>query len=316
MRATRPAAPRPEFRFTREGRVFVAVTLGVGIGAVNTGNNLLYLVLGLMLGLMLTSGVLSEIVLRGTHLRRMPPPRLFAGRRALFELEVRNDKRFFASTSFEVLDVAEGEGDGASAYLLKLPPRSRERVVIERIPMRRGTMRSTHLRVRTRFPFGILEKTRSFRVESEVVVFPELVEVALPDTRRSLRGHERPRARGGQGSEVIGLREHRPMDSMREIHWRRTAALGRPVTRERAAEADELLRLALPASAADEAVFERRISELASLAVLAVETGRPVELHGEHGLMARAADQAALDRMLHLLAFATPATALGPRGAR
>ena len=38
---------RRYLKFTREGRVFLLVTLGVGTGAVNTGNNLLYLVLGL-----------------------------------------------------------------------------------------------------------------------------------------------------------------------------------------------------------------------------------------------------------------------------
>ena len=36
-------------RFTREGRWFTFLTVGVGFGAINTGNNLLYLLLGWML---------------------------------------------------------------------------------------------------------------------------------------------------------------------------------------------------------------------------------------------------------------------------
>ena len=42
------------------GRTFLVVTVGVGLGALNTGNNLLYLVLGMMLSLIVVSGVLSS----------------------------------------------------------------------------------------------------------------------------------------------------------------------------------------------------------------------------------------------------------------
>ena len=44
------------------GRTYLVLTVGVGFGAINTGNNLLYLLLGLMLSTIVTSGVLSERV--------------------------------------------------------------------------------------------------------------------------------------------------------------------------------------------------------------------------------------------------------------
>ena len=46
------------------GRTYLVVTFGVGLGALNTGNNLLYLVLGLLLAMVVASGVLSERCLR------------------------------------------------------------------------------------------------------------------------------------------------------------------------------------------------------------------------------------------------------------
>lgn len=288
--------------------MFVAV--GVGLGAVNTGNNLLYLVLGLLLGLLLTSGVLSEIVLRGIGLRRLPPPRLFATRLSLFELEVDNHSRWFASSSFEVLDAIEGEKDGASAYVLKLEAGSTTRVVVERIPERRGVLVFTHLRVRTRFPFGLLEKTRTMRVPEEVLVYPALVDVASPRIDRRDHGAEHAGARAGIASEVIGLREHRASDALRDIHWRRTASLGRIISRERAAPVEPLLRLDLPLrigpSAEARTAFERRVSEVASLAVANVESGRTVEVHTEERCLARAGDRAELERLLRELALVQP----------
>src|SRR6188472_3462044 len=74
---------RRRLTFTREGKVFVFVTFGLGFAAVNTGTNLMYLVFGFMLSLIILSGVLSEHVLRGLRVARRLPMRAFAGQPAL-----------------------------------------------------------------------------------------------------------------------------------------------------------------------------------------------------------------------------------------
>ena len=53
--------PPRKLKFTREGKFFVGITLGVGFAAINTGNNLLYLLLGMLLSLIVLSGVMSEL---------------------------------------------------------------------------------------------------------------------------------------------------------------------------------------------------------------------------------------------------------------
>src|SRR5258705_5478279 len=65
--------PPRRLKFTREGKFFVGITLGVGIAAINTANNLLYLLLGLLLALMVVTGIMSQISLRDlTVVRRLP----------------------------------------------------------------------------------------------------------------------------------------------------------------------------------------------------------------------------------------------------
>ncbi len=66
-------SPR-RLKFTREGKFFVGITLGVGFAAINTGNNLLYLLLGMLLALIVVSGVMSEISLRHLTRRSTPAP--------------------------------------------------------------------------------------------------------------------------------------------------------------------------------------------------------------------------------------------------
>src|SRR3954451_22169961 len=84
VRASDVAAPRtPWWRrlrpprrlsFTREGRIIVILSVGVGFAAINTGNNLLYLLLGWLLSFIIASGILSELTLQRLTLPRPPPP--------------------------------------------------------------------------------------------------------------------------------------------------------------------------------------------------------------------------------------------------
>ena len=57
-------SPPRKLKFTREGKYYLGITLGVGFAAINTGNNLLYLLLGMLLSLIVVSGVMSDLSLR------------------------------------------------------------------------------------------------------------------------------------------------------------------------------------------------------------------------------------------------------------
>ena len=68
------------YEVTKAGIVYVLVTMVIGIAALNTGNNLLYIVVAAMLSAILVSGVASALVLRGIELDVRLPEHVFAGR--------------------------------------------------------------------------------------------------------------------------------------------------------------------------------------------------------------------------------------------
>src|SRR3954462_13752822 len=78
--------PPRRLSFTREGRIIVVLSVGVGFAAINTGNNLLYLLLGWLLSFVTASGILSERTLKKLRVDRRPPPRVFAGEPFLMEV--------------------------------------------------------------------------------------------------------------------------------------------------------------------------------------------------------------------------------------
>jgi uncharacterized protein (DUF58 family) len=321
---------RRAFRFTREGKMFLAVTFGVGLAAVNTGNNLLYLVLGLMLSLLLVSGTLSDVALWHARVERVLPKRAQVGRPSVISLRLANDKPVPAyAVEIEDLALDEAQAD-RRCFFLKVAARGDQTATYRRVPTRRGWLRFERMMLRTRYPFGLIEKGWPHRVPGELLVYPAVVPV---DVRRILGGAEglgTPDRRLGRGPEIDGLREHREGDEARSIHWRRSAALDRLVVREHAAEARARLTLLLDearpsfddeddALAWDEG-FEVAVSEAASLANAALEARAAVEVRTRRGASPLVLPGSPADPILRFLALlettpshdAPPLTA--PRG--
>ncbi len=92
-----------DYDVTRAGIVYVLVTLVIGIAALNTGNNLLYIVVAAMLAAIVVSGFVSAWVLRYVELDMRLPEHVFAGRPVLGRVVVRNPRRMFPSFSLRVV---------------------------------------------------------------------------------------------------------------------------------------------------------------------------------------------------------------------
>ena len=91
------------YEVTKAGVVYVLVTLVIGIAALNTGNNLLYIVVAAMLAAILVSGVVSALVLRGLQLDVRLPEHVFAGRPVVGRIALRNAGRALPSFSIRVV---------------------------------------------------------------------------------------------------------------------------------------------------------------------------------------------------------------------
>jgi uncharacterized protein (DUF58 family) len=92
-----------DYEVTRAGIVYVFATLLIGIAALNTGNNLLYIVVAAMLAAILVSGIISALVLRDLQLDVRLPEHVFAGRPVLGRILLRNPRLRLPSLSIHVV---------------------------------------------------------------------------------------------------------------------------------------------------------------------------------------------------------------------
>lgn len=280
----RSLRPPRTLRPTRAGWIFFALTFGVGFAALNTGNNLMYLVLAFMLSFLVLSGVLSESALRGVQVRRRLPREIFAESPAPIALEVRNAQRRVASFALVVEDVAAGAAPApvGRAFALRVAPGGTETRTYPFEATERGRFALAGCRVSTRFPFGLFSKALWLDLPAELLAYPAVdpIERSGPEAAGRREG-ERSRPRGGSGSDVASLREFVHGDSWRRVHWRASLRRSELVVREPETDEDGRVVVSLRIRTAPGPAFERAVRRAASEVVAFLDQGLQVALRTE-----------------------------------
>jgi len=231
---------RLRLSITRIGGEYLLAMLLMGAFAVNTGNNLLYLVFSLMLGLFLASGWVSRRAIQGLGRVRIEEGNLFARVRGALRVRF-HDAAPDRVRALEVhlgvsgARVEPGFYPGGEAGAGGL-------VVLHLQPAARGWTGIGPLEFRTAFPFGFLEKAWSYSLDQRILILPH--PRSLPPRPEPEGERVRPRPRAGSASPD-GARPFRERDPISRVHWKRTAQRGTPWVRTFEDEESSGLRLRL-----------------------------------------------------------------------
>ncbi len=288
-----------DYKLTKEGVVYLLAILVIILAALNTGNNLLFLVLASLLAGILVSGIVSRVVLTGVELDLELPDHIFARQPVLASLTLENLKLTLPSFSLTVTGesaesrkqlTAKRKGQHATAdgdrQVLRQPvyfphiPRARQATQqVELVFPRRGRYQQDTFQVSSKFPFGFLLKTRKVSCATEVVAYPavepteEFYEI-LPLLSGEMESYYR-----GRGHDLYSIRDYQPGDPARSLDWKATAKTQRLKVREFTREDERRVELVLDTHLPPEArttegelapeweePFERAVSFCACLA--------------------------------------------------
>ena len=274
-----------DYKVTREGMVYVGGIIVVTAAALNTGNNLLFMVLACLLAGLLISGLLSRVVLGGIEVRLELPEHIFAQRTVLAIAQLHNTKQMAPSFSISLIsDVAPNPGKTAPTnpappildrpvYFPHIPHRQTVRQNIELTFPRRGVYRQDALGLRTKFPFGFLQKTRRVNSTIEAVVYPQIQPTEefyeiLPLVSGEMESYQR-----GRGNDLYTIRDYQFNDSARHVDWKASARTGSLQVKEYAREDERRVMLVFDPYVGPEGMnaqsaqkFERAVTLCAGLA--------------------------------------------------
>jgi uncharacterized protein (DUF58 family) len=222
---------------------------------------------------------IGKRTLRGARLTQTPPdPRPsfaeFAGTPEPGEEERNPFDRTMVYYRWQWLTARKGGFiSRESRETIALAPGESRRVAMELTPARRGVIPMGDVRALLPDPLGFFQKcSRTTATPARLVVLPKrhrLPPLTMPGSAAFRIGGEETSNAIGSAGEFVGLREYRPGDPLRQIHWKSWAHTGRPMVKE--LEDSFYPRYALvldtfPGSP-DSAVFEEMISVAASFIV-------------------------------------------------
>jgi uncharacterized protein (DUF58 family) len=174
---------------------------------------------------------------------------------------------------------------GVASFVGHLPARGGAARDIDVWFGHRGLQRLHGIRVTSAYPLGFFHKGLRYRSDMRVLVYPEIFDTGASRGLGADVAGDAATRRKGWGHELHALRPFRPGDDPRAIHWKRSARNDDLVLVERESERAERLAIvldnAVPDLAADDprrGVFERLVSEAATLAVEALDRGIEVAL--------------------------------------
>jgi hypothetical protein len=215
--------PPRHLRTTLLGKWVIGVTILLGVAAINTGNNLLYLVLGILFGLISASGVLSEQTIRQVEVIPYLPFYIHAKTPWRLKVKVISEKKN-RSYLLEIRFLSENRDLLGKIFLPYLSGKEvvEEMVSMEGIPQR-GILKLKYIEFATRFPFQFYEKIRRVPANLQVPVAPYPSPFPLPPPKGGEgggKGNQDGEEKGGEG-EFLGLKEWAPSDPPSRIYWRR-----------------------------------------------------------------------------------------------
>lgn len=287
------------YRITRDGGIFLGALFVVLAAAINTSNNLLYMVLSALLAVVVLSGLLSAKNFKSLEMELILPERAYVGETLPLAVRIHNRRLVFPAFSLQTAP------PGSNIYFPVIQPQATALHEGSTRFSRRGRYTFEKLRTASRFPFGFFLKARHYPVAAECICYPKILpldelDVAITDILGTHQRLER-----GLGSDLHTIRDYLPSDSARHVHWKATAKTSTLKTREFATEDRPRVVLAFDryGQPYDAERFEDLVSRAASLAFHLINAGTEVQLISDDWQSPEEASEATLDAILSYLAL-------------
>ena len=195
------------------------MTLLLGFSAVNTGNNLLFLVVSGLLAFMSVTGLAGMLNLKGLTPELLPPGEIFAASVTPFVLRVHNAKRRIPSFLIRL------ECHGGQSVTVPLVPRAGDASGSVRLAFpERGRTAIAKIIVSSTFPVNFFTRYWTFSLDASFVVYPRLLPgtTAGDDHGAGRTGSNLRSARGVDG-ELERIAGYSGSEPLRMIHWKLSA---------------------------------------------------------------------------------------------
>lgn len=215
-------------KINKAGNIYILLTILIGFSAVNTGNNLVYIIASALLSYMLVSGIFGRKNIYGIDVALEFPEETFARTDTPVAVRVTNKRRFLPAFLIQIL-----VGD----LKVFFPYIKAKGEAVSHLNMRfdqRGCHEISEIRVSSVFPFNFFTRFRRIHKKFDLVIFPRPTkgQTGLEHNRQTKSKGDTVSNASGHDSDVLSIRDYVAGDPLKYISWKSTAKTGLLKTKE------------------------------------------------------------------------------------
>jgi uncharacterized protein (DUF58 family) len=264
-------------KINKAGYLYIILTILIGFSAVNTGNNLVYIIASALLSYMMVSGIFGRGNLYGVEIALEFPEELFAKTETPIMVKLTSKRRwmpaFLINVSIKDRNVLFPFVNAKSQ--MNLPCK----IEFDQ----RGAFHIENIYVSSLFPFNFFTRYRKIVLNTDLIVFPKPVKShwqQFYDHRSMTRG-EVPSSLSGYDSDITSIRDYVFGDPTKYISWKSTAKTGHLKTKE--LSSFQLQEIMIDFDRMNKDNLEHQISCLTFMIIKLIRSGVPIgiKIRGE-----------------------------------
>jgi uncharacterized protein (DUF58 family) len=207
--------------------IYIVISIIVGVVAVNSGNNLLYLGTAVMLGYMLASGLAGRSNIRNASVSLSFPDEIYAQVPCAVTVHVSNKSRL---VPLFLIEVALAGGKERVFFPVVQPGKTESRSLFTTFPYR-GAHKVENVELSSVYPFNFFVRYWPVAFKTAVTVFP----YPLPCDLELLFVHILPQddegesaaATAAEETDIVEVRPYVEGDPIKRVHWKSSARTGK-----------------------------------------------------------------------------------------
>ena len=200
-------------RLYSSGWIFIFLTIAIGFAAVNSGNNIMFLIVSMLLSFMLLSGFIAFYNLTGLELRPLKTEILTAGKESIIGFELKNKKKV------PVILIELRLGDKTDIIPI-LPASKTSTLWLPWTPPYRGMLPWPVFLIGSSFPFGFIWRGWRKKISGSIIAAPSARPYKDTYIDEKNQGFKVERHDEGHG-EWLGIRPHKPGEGPGNVIWKK-----------------------------------------------------------------------------------------------
>ncbi len=218
-------------KITKAGYFYISLTIILGFSAVNTANNLVYIIASAMLSFMAVSGFFGRGNLRRIHIIIELPEEIYARRPVPIRVTLVNSRRFLPAF---IIRASFGETTILFPFVDSQQQASR---FVQWVFPQRGQNHFDRVYLSSVFPFNFFIRYKDVTAHRTCLVFPEPQRCTLLEQNQNQPQHSGNLSsrRFGQDDDLIAVRDYIDGDPLKHINWKATARTDQLKTKQFAA---------------------------------------------------------------------------------